>query len=156
MARAEFGYVGHYNEYAKSPFGLYYMGGDGMSSYSTYATEYIAFRGYDAGSLTPYDLETGYQAGYLYNKFTLEMRYPISLEQNATIWALAFVDAGNCFSSIKEYNPFDLKRSAGVGVRIYLPMFGLMGIDWAYGFDAISGTKDYSGSQFHFVLGQEL
>lgn len=156
MARAEFGYVGHYNEYAKSPFGLYYMGGDGMSSYSTYATEYIAFRGYDAGALTPYDLETGYQAGYLYNKFTLEMRYPISLEQNATIWALAFVDAGNCFSSIKDYNPFNLKRSAGVGVRIYLPMFGLMGIDWAYGFDDISGTKDYSGSQFHFVLGQEL
>lgn len=156
MARAEFGYIGHYNEYAKTPFGLYYMGGDGMSSYSTYATEYIAFRGYEAGSLTPYDLETGYQAGYLYNKFTIEMRYPIALEQNATIWALAFVDAGNCFSSLKDYNPFELKRSAGVGVRIYLPMFGLMGIDWAYGFDAISGSMDYSGSQFHFVLGQEL
>lgn len=155
MARAEFGYLGHFNENAKSPFEMFYMGGDGMASYSSYSTEYIAMRGYESGSLTPYD-GSGNMAGYLYNKFTMELRYPISLEQSATIWALAFVEAGNCFSSIKKYNPFDLKRSAGVGVRIYLPMFGLMGIDWAYGFDNISGVDTYSGSQFHFVLGQEL
>jgi len=84
----------------------------------------------------------------------MELRYPLSLEQSATIYALTFVEAGNCFNKISEYNPFDLKRSAGVGVRIFLPMFGMMGIDWGYGFDKIDGTR--SGSQFHFVLGQEL
>lgn len=156
MTRAIFGYLGHYNEYARSPFETFYMGGDGMASYTSYSTEYVAMRGYEPGSLTPYDSRTGRQMGYLYNKFTMELRYPITLEQSATIWALAFVEAGNCFSSIKDYNPFNLKRSAGVGVRIFLPMFGLLGIDWAYGFDKIGDSMDYSGSQFHFVLGQEL
>ena len=156
MARAEFGYLGHYNEYAKSPFETYYMGGDGMSSYSTISTEYVAMRGYSAGSLTPYDVSSGRNMGYLYNKFTMELRYPITLEQNATIWAHVFLEAGNCFSDIGSYNPFNLKRSAGVGVRVFLPMFGLLGIDWGYGFDAINGSRQYSGSQFHFVLGQEL
>lgn len=154
MTRAEFGYLGHFNQYAKSPFETYYMGGDGMTSYTSYSTEYIAMRGYSSGSLTPYDETSGRTNGYLYNKYTLELRYPISLEQNATIWALVFAEAGNCFSDIKKYNPFDLKRSLGVGVRIYLPMFGLMGIDWGWGFDKINGTR--GGSQFHFVLGQEL
>ena len=156
MTRAEFGYLGHYNKNAKSPFETYYMGGDGMSSYSSYSTEYISMRGYQSGSLTPYDPAQGRNMGYLYNKFTMELRYPISLEQNATIWALAFVEAGNCFADIKDYNPFNLKRSAGIGVRLFLPMFGLMGIDWGWGFDPINGSKDYGGSQFHFVLGQEL
>ena len=155
MTRAEFGYLGHYNKYVRSPFETYYMGGDGMSSYSNYSTEYIAMRGYEAGSLTPYDAMTGSAMGYLYNKFTMELRYPISLEQSATIWAHTFVEAGNSFADIKDYNPFNLKRSAGVGVRIFLPMFGLMGIDWAYGFDDTVGGG-YGGSQFHFVLGQEL
>ena len=156
MARAEFGYLGHYNKHAKSPFETYYMGGDGMSSYSTLSTDYVAMRGYSAGSLTPYDHATGRNMGYVYNKFTMELRYPISLEQSATIWALAFLEAGNCFADITDYNPFDLKRAAGVGVRIYLPMFGLLGIDWGWGFDDINGSRQYSGSQFHFVLGQEL
>ena len=156
MARAEFGYLGHYNKNAKSPFETFYMGGDGMSSYSSYSTEYISMRGYQSGSLTPYDPAVGRNMGYVYNKFTMELRYPISLEQNATIWALAYVEAGNCFADIKDYNPFNLKRSAGVGVRLFLPMFGLMGIDWGWGFDAINGSKQYGGSQFHFVLGQEL
>ena len=156
MARAEFGYLGHYNQYARSPFETYYMGGDGMSSYSSLSTDYVAMRGYSAGSLTPYDASSGRNMGYLYNKFTMELRYPITLEQNATIWALAFLEAGNCFSDISDYNPFNLKRSAGVGVRIFLPMFGLLGIDWGYGFDEINGSRQYSGSQFHFVLGQEL
>ena len=156
MTRAEFGYLGHYNKYAKSPFESFYMGGDGMSGYSTYSTDYISMRGYQSGSLTPYDPATGRNMGYVYSKFTMELRYPISLEQNATIWALAFIEAGNCYADIKDFNPFDLKRSAGVGVRIFLPMFGLMGIDWGYGFDEINGSKQYGGSQFHFILGQEL
>ena len=156
MTRAEFGYLGNYNKDAKSPFETFYMGGDGMSSYTSYSTEYVAMRGYSSGSLTPYDATTGRNMGYVYNKFTMELRYPIALEQSATIWALAFVEAGNCFSDIKQYNPFDLKRSAGVGVRIFLPMFGLLGIDWGWGFDKINGSDQYGKSQFHFVLGQEL
>lgn len=155
MARAEFGYLGHYNQYAKSPFETYYMGGDGMTSYTSYSTEYIAMRGYSSGSLTPLDVTTGRYNGYIYNKYTMELRYPISLEQNATIWAHVFAEAGNCFADIKDYNPFNLKRSLGVGVRIFLPMFGLMGIDWGWGFDKdVNGQR--GGSQFHFVLGQEL
>ena len=153
MTRAEFGYLGHYNEHAKSPFETFFMGGDGMSSYTSYSTEYVAMRGYPSGSLTPYDAAMGRNMGYLYNKFTMELRYPISLEQSATIWAHAFLEAGNCFADIKEYNPFKLKRSAGVGVRIFLPMFGLLGIDWGYGFDE---PNKKNRSQFHFVLGQEL
>lgn len=156
MTRAEFGYLGYYNKNAKSPFESFYMGGDGMSSYSSYSTEYISMRGYQSGSLTPYDPAVGRNMGYVYNKFTMELRYPISLEQNATIWALAFVEAGNCFADIKDYNPFNLKRSAGIGIRLFLPMFGLMGIDWGWGFDPINGSNAYGGSQFHFVLGQEL
>ena len=156
MTRAEFGYLGHYNKYAKSPFESFYMGGDGMSSYSSYSTDYISMRGYEAGSLTPYDAVTGRNLGYVYNKYTMEIRYPISLEQNATIWVLGFAEAGNCWADIKDFNPFDLKRSLGVGVRIFLPMFGLMGIDWGYGFDPINGSKKMSGSNFHFILGQEL
>ena len=155
MSRVMFSYLGHYNKNIKSPFETFYMGGDGMSSYTSYGTDYVAMRGYESGSLTPYNSTTGSYAGYLYNKFTMELRYPLSLEQSATIYALTFLEAGNSFSSIKGYNPFELKRSAGVGVRIFLPMFGMMGIDWAYGFDkGVDGTK--GGSQFHFVLGQEL
>ncbi len=156
MARAEFGYLGHYNRAAKSPFESFYMGGDGMTSYSSYSTDYIAMRGYSSGSLTPYDAVTGRNLGYVYNKYTMELRYPVSLEQNATIWVLGFAEAGNCWADIKDFNPFDLKRSLGLGVRIYLPMFGLMGIDWGWGFDKINGSDNYGGSQFHFVLGQEL
>lgn len=155
MTRAMFSYLGHYNVNAKSPFETFYMGGDGMSAYTSYGTDYIAMRGYESGTLTPYNLSTQTSSGYLYNKFTMELRYPLSLEQSATIYALAFLEAGNSFSTIKQYNPFDLKRSAGIGVRIFLPMFGMMGIDWGYGFDkGYDGQR--GGSQFHFVLGQEL
>ena len=156
MTRAEFGYLGSYSQYTKSPFESFYMGGDGMSSYSSYSTDYVGMRGYSSGSLTPYDPATGRNMGYVYNKFTLELRYPIMLQQSANIWVLGFLEAGNCFASIKDYNPFDLKRSAGVGVRVFLPMFGLLGVDWGWGFDKINGSSQYGGSQFHFVLGQEL
>ena len=149
MTRVEFGILGSYNKYKKSPFETYYMGGDGMSGYSSsYAEETIGLRGYDNGSLTPY----GYE-GYAYDRFTLELRYPFLLG-NTTIYGLTFLEGGNAWNETKDFNPFDMKRSAGLGVRIYLPMVGLMGIDWAYGFDKVFGTK--GGSQFHFVLGQEF
>ena len=155
MSRAMFSYLGDFNKNARSPFETFVMGGDGMSNYTSYGTDYIAMRGYTSGSLTPYDSKVGTNVGYLYNKFTAELRYPLSLEQSATIYALTFVEAGNCFNKMSDYNPFDLKRSAGIGVRIFLPMFGMMGIDWGYGFDK-DNTGKKSGSQFHFVLGQEL
>ena len=149
MTRVEFGLLGSYNKYKKSPFETYYMGGDGMSGYSTgYAEETIGLRGYENGSLTPY-----YQEGYAYDRFSLELRYPLMLG-NTTIYALSFVEAGNAWNDTKKFNPFDMKRSAGAGVRIFLPMVGLMGIDWAYGFDKVWGTK--GGGQFHFILGQEF
>ena len=149
MTRVEMGLLGSYNKYKKSPFETYYMGGDGMSGYSTgYAEETIGLRGYENGSLTPY-----YQEGYAYDRFTLELRYPLMLG-NTTIYGLGFVEAGNAWNDTKDFNPFDMKRSAGVGVRIFLPMVGLMGIDWAYGFDKVWGTK--GGGQFHFILGQEF
>jgi outer membrane protein insertion porin family len=154
MSRMMFSYVGHFNVNAQSPFETFYMGGDGMSAYTSYGTDYVAMRGYESGSLTPRN-SSGSYAGYLYNKFSLELRYPLSLEQSATIYALTFLEAGNSFSKLKDYSPFDLKRSAGIGVRIFLPMFGMMGIDWGYGFDkGVDGNR--GGSQFHFVLGQEL
>lgn len=149
MTRVEFGLLGSYNKYKKSPFETYYMGGDGMSGYSTgYGEETIGLRGYDNGSLTPY----GYE-GYAYDRFTLELRYPFLLG-NTTIYGLGFLEAGNAWNDTKDFNPFDMKRSAGIGVRIFLPMVGLMGIDWAYGFDKVFGTR--GGSQFHFILGQEF
>ncbi len=152
MARAEFGLLGHYNSHKKSPFETFYMGGDGTSGYSTtYGTETIGLRGYDNGSLTP----NGYR-GYAYDRFTIELRYPLMLGNSTNIYALAFVEGGNAWNNIKNFNPFDMKRSAGVGARIFLPMVGMLGVDWAYGFDSVFGSKEYSGSQFHFVLGQEF
>ncbi|NDV79269.1 outer membrane protein assembly factor [Dysgonomonas sp. 511] len=149
MTRAEYGFVGYFNKDKKSPFETFYMGGDGMSGYSsTYATETIGLRGYENGSL-------GTQAS-AYTRLALELRYPLILEPSSTIYLLTFVEAGNAWRDLNKFNPFDLKRSAGVGARIMLPMIGLMGIDWAYGFDPINGSRSYSGSQFHFVIGQEF
>ena len=149
MTRVEFGLLGSYNRYKKSPFETYYVGGDGMSGYTTgYAEETIGLRGYENGQLTP----RGYE-GYAYDRMSLELRYPFLLG-NTTIYGLGFVEAGNAWDETKKFNPFDMKRSAGVGVRIFLPMVGLMGIAWAYGFDTVFGKK--GGSQFHFILGQEF
>jgi len=151
MTRAEFGILGSYNKDKKSPFETYYMGGDGMSGYSTsYAEETIGLRGYENGSLTPYGA-----SGYAYDRFTLELRYPLLLG-NTTIYGLGFLEGGNAWSQTSNFNPFDIKRSAGLGVRIFLPMVGLMGIDWAYGFDRAYGNSAKGGSQFHFILGQEF
>ena len=151
MTRVEFGLLGSYNKYKKSPFETFYMGGDGMSGYSTsYAEETIGLRGYENGSLTPYGAE-----GYAYDRMSLELRYPFLLG-NTTIYGLAFLEGGNAWSDTKSFNPFNMKRSAGVGVRIFLPMVGLMGIDWAYGFDKPFAGYAKGGSNFHFILGQEF
>ena len=155
MTRAEFGFLGTYNKHKRSPFETFYMGGDGMTGYSsTYATETIGLRGYENGSIAG---NGGYSSyGYAYTRLSMELRYPFILEPSSTIYGLVFAEAGNAWTDMSNYNPFDLKRSAGVGVRIFLPMIGLMGIDWAYGFDKINGSSQYSGSQFHFILGQEF
>lgn len=149
MTRADFGLLGSYNKYLKSPFETFYVGGDGMSGSYTYAQETIALRGYDNGQLTPY-----YRSGYAYSRLGMELHFPFMLQPTTTIYGLAFLEGGNAWTSVKNFSPFDLKRSAGAGVRIYLPMIGMMGIDWAYGFDTVYGTK--GGSHFHFILGQEF
>ena len=157
MTRAEFGFLGTYNKHKRSPFETFYMGGDGMTGYSsTYATETIGLRGYENGSIAG---NGGYSSyGLAYTRLSMELRYPFILEPSSTIYGLVFAEAGNAWTDMSNYNPFDLKRSAGVGVRIFLPMIGLMGIDWAYGFDEAnygSGGKR-SGSNFHFIIGQEF
>ena len=149
MTRADFGLLGSYNKYLKSPFETFYVGGDGMSGSYTYATETIALRGYDNGALTPYT-----QEGYAYTRFGAEIHFPILLQSSTTIYGTLFAEAGNAWTSVAKFSPFDLKRSAGVGLRVILPMVGLMGIDWAYGFDKVRGER--GGSHFHFVLGQEF
>ena len=149
MTRADIGLLGSWNKYLKSPFETFYVGGDGMSGSYTYATETIALRGYDNGAFTPYGKE-----GYAYTRFCFELHFPFMLQTSTTIYGLAFLEGGNAWTSVKEFSPFNIKRSAGAGVRIFLPMIGMMGIDWAYGFDKVYGTK--GGSHFHFVLGQEF
>ena len=148
MTRADFGLLGSWNKWLKSPFETFYVGGDGMSGSYTYATEAIALRGYENGAFTPRS------EGYAYDRFVLELHFPLMLSQSATIYPLVFVEAGNAWTDVRDFNPFDVKRSAGVGARIFLPMIGMMGIDWGYGFDTVYGEK--GGSNFHFVLGQEF
>lgn len=156
--RVSFGYLGYYNkDIGPSPFENFYLGGDGMTGYSFYGRDVIALRGYENGSLTPTvvkDNKTVY-AGNVYSKLTFELRYPLTLNPQATIYVLTFLEAGKAWYELKEFNPFKMHRSAGVGLRANLPMFGLLGIDWAYGFDAIPG-RDVAGSQFHFVMGQQF
>jgi len=145
------GFLGYYNDdIGMSPFGGYNVGGDGMSGYNFYGRETIGLRGYENNSLTP---ENG---AALYNKLTMELRYPISLNPSAIIYGMAFLEAGNAWSSFDEYNPFELRRTAGVGLRLFLPMIGLMGIDWGYGFDEIPNNPGKNGGQWHFVLGQQF
>ena len=161
MTRVELGMLGSYNRFKQSPFETFYVGGDGMSGYSTgYAEETIGLRGYENGSISNNAQAqvnfSGYNA-YAYDRFSLELRYPFLLG-NTTIYGLGFIEAGNAWAQTKDFNPFDMKRSAGIGVRIFLPMVGLMGLDWAYGFDKVYNNGSYSkgGSQFHFILGQEF
>lgn len=158
MTRAQFGYLGYYNrKWGYSPFEGFLVGGDGMSGYNSYGSEVIALRGYENYSLTPYRAtaysSNGYSyAGNVYDKFTVELRYPIVMQPQSTIFALLFLEGGNCWADIRDFNPFQIKRSAGVGVRVYLPVIGLLGIDWGYGFDDKTNGK----SQFHFLIGQQF
>jgi len=156
MARMQYGYLGHYNDdIGPSPFEGFDLGGDGLSGYNLYGRETIAQRGYPNRSLTPVDAN-GNKSGNVYTKYTLELRYPVSLNPSATIFVLTFLEAGNAWYSIDQFSPFSAKRAAGVGVRAFLPMFGLLGIDWGYGFDPYPGSSAISGSQFHFTIGQQF
>ncbi len=152
MLKAEMGYLGNYNKYKVSPFQRFEVGGDGMSGYNIYGIDIIAMRGYEDGALDPVD--EYYSVAY--NKYTAELRYPVILKPSSQIYVLGFLEGGNAFNSWKSFSPFKIKRSAGVGVRLYLPVVGMLGIDWGYGFDPPAGSTAKSGSQFHFVMGQQF
>ena len=149
MAAAEMGFLGHYNKNKVSPFERFEVGGDGMSGYTIYGVDIIRLRGYENGALDP---TSDYSIGY--NKYTMELRYPVILKESSQIYVLGFLEGGNGYSSWKHISPFRIKRSAGLGVRIYLPIVGLLGLDWGWGFDAPAGSTRRSGSQFHFTMGQ--
>lgn len=154
MTRAEMGYLGHYNKYKLSPFEGFDMGGSGMSGYNVYGVDIIGMRGYSDGSITPISANNDYAR--VYNKFTLEVRHPIVMEGATKIYGLVFADAGNAFRNWKEFNPFQLKRSLGVGLRVNLPMVGMMGLDWGYGFDHAAGASKRHGGQVTFTFGQQF
>ncbi|MDR1116038.1 MAG: outer membrane protein assembly factor BamA [Tannerella sp.] len=154
MSRVEVGWIGDYNKYKQSPFGTYYVGGDGMTGGYTYYQETVALRGYDNGEIAGNN--TAMPNARSYSRLSLELRYPLILEPSSTIYGLVFAEAGDAWRSMSDFNPFNLKRSAGAGVRIFLPMIGLMGIDWAYGFDRAYGSSNRGGGNFHFILGQEF
>ena len=151
MLKAEMGYLGSYNKNKISPFQRFEVGGDGMTGYNIYGIDIIGMRGYEDGALDPSNY---YSRGY--NKYTAELRYPIILKPSSQIYVLGFLEGGNAFDSWKEFSPFKIKRSAGFGVRLYLPVVGMLGIDWGYGFDPPANSTTKSGSQFHFVLGQQF
>ena len=157
MSRIRFGYLGHYNsQIGPTPFHRFFLGGDGLANYSFDSRELVGMRGYANSSLTPGHYNNANQGGDMMTKYTLELRYPLSLNPQATIYALTFLEAGTCWLGFKDFNPFDVKRSAGLGVRIYLPMFGLLGLDWGYGFDDVFGTTGDNHSQFHFSIGGSI
>ncbi|MBQ8957010.1 MAG: BamA/TamA family outer membrane protein [Bacteroidales bacterium] len=160
MTRVRFGYLGHYNDQiGPTPFHRFFLGGDGLSNYSVDSRELVGMRGYGNNALTPGHYNStgaGGSGGDIMTKYTLELRYPLSLNPQATIYALTFLEAGNCWLGFKNFNPFEVKRSAGLGVRIYLPMFGLLGLDWGYGFDDIYGVAGENHSQFHFSIGGSI
>ena len=151
MAKAEMGYLGNYNKHKVSPFQRFEIGGDGMSGYTMYGVDIIGLRGYEDGALDP-----GNNYSVAYNKYTMELRYPVVQKDQSPVFVLGFLEGGSGFNSWKEFSPFKIKRSAGLGVRLYLPVVGLIGIDWGYGFDAPFGEKSASGSRFHFTMGQSF
>ncbi|MFP4691616.1 MAG: outer membrane protein assembly factor BamA [Bacteroidales bacterium] len=156
-AKIRYGFLGFYNsDIGYPPFERFYLGGDGLTGWEIDGREVIAMRGYENYSLTPTDAQGEFIGANAYSKYSVELRYPVSLNPMATIYALAFVEGGNAFSDLRSFNPFDIKRSAGVGVRVFLPMFGLLGIDYGYGFDDIPGRPNSSGGQFHFSIGQDI
>ena len=155
-ARVNFGFLGYYSkQIGAAPFERFYLGGDGLSNFSLDGREIIALRGYENNSLTPY-VGANQVGGTVYNKFTLELRYPVSLNPQAMVYGLAFLEAGNSTIGVSTWSPFDNYKSAGVGVRIFLPMFGLLGLDWGYGFDKVPNQPNANGSNFHFTIGQQF
>jgi len=154
--RFRFAFLGYYNkDIGYSPFERYYVGGDGLSGYAMDSRELVGLRGYGNNTLTPRG-PNGYIGATIYDKFTFELRYPISLNPNATIYALGFLEAGNAWLKFEDFNPFSMYRSYGLGVRIYLPMFGLLGLDWGYGLDEVSGVRGANEGQFHFSINQSI
>ncbi len=152
---ARWGYLGSYKKSLYSPFEGFQLGGDGMSGYDTYGSDIIGLRGYENYSLTP--VQGNAYVGRVFDKFSVELRYPVILQPSSTIYALLFLEGGNCWKDIKEFNPFEIKRSAGAGVRVMLPIVGMLGIDWGYGFDPMPlEGKKRGGSQFHFMIGQQF
>lgn len=158
MTRIRFGFMGCYNQdIGITPFGRFYLGGDGLaSSYTFDSREIIGMRGYTNESLSPGKYTGSDNGGNIFAKYTMELRYPLSLNPQATIYALTFVEAGNDWLGFDTFNPFEVYRTAGLGVRIYLPMFGLLGLDWGYGFDSVKGSPSASGSQFHFSINSSI
>jgi len=155
--RTKFGFLGLYNpDIGIAPFERFYLGGDGLSGFALDGREIVALRGYGNSTLTPRNSANNFIGGTIYNKYTVELRYPISLNPMATVYLLGFAEAGNSWTKFSEFNPFDVKRSAGAGVRIFLPMFGLLGLDWGYGFDAIPGLPSANKGQFHFSINQSI
>ncbi len=151
----EFGYLGHYNKNKLSPFEGFDMGGSGMTGYNLYGVDIIGMRGYEESALTPIPTQRGDYAR-VYNKFTAELRHPVMLNGPTQIFGLVFAEAGNAFRNWKEYNPFEMKRSLGAGLRINLPMVGMLGLDWGYGFDAPAGETEAHGSQITFSFGGQF
>lgn len=166
FSRAQFGFLGYYDQdLGLAPFERFYLGGDGLSGFALDGREIIALRGYKNNSITPkvavpnangfgYSLNTA--GGSVYDKLTMELRFPVSLNPSATIYALGFIEGGNNWLGMQNFNPMSMKRSAGIGVRIFLPMFGLLGLDWGYGFDDLENEPDASGANFHFTIGQQF
>lgn len=151
MTNAEMGYLGFYNdEIGLSPFERYFVGGDGIAVFQLDGREVIGLRGYENNQLSPLE------GGSIYNKFQLEMRYSITDSPSASIYTIGFLEAGNSYNNFETFNPFELKRSAGVGIRIFMPAFGLLGIDFAHGFDSLPGRTEKSGWQTHFIIGRQF
>ncbi len=158
MTRAKFGFLGEYNpDIGVTPFERYYLGGDGLSGYNNLdGREIIGMRGYGNETLTPYYWRSSNIGGTIFSKYTLELRYPLSLNPNATIYVATFLEAGNAWLKFDSFNPFGVYRAAGFGVRVFLPMFGILGLDWGYGFDPVPGIPDASRGQFHFSINQSI
>ncbi|MCK9616917.1 MAG: BamA/TamA family outer membrane protein [Lentimicrobiaceae bacterium] len=156
--RIKYGFLGCYNQdIGITPFERFYLGGDGLSGYNQLdGREIIGFRGYSNESMTPNYFFNKNTGGTIFNKNTIELRFPLSLNPSSTIYALAFLEAGNAWMNFKEFNPFNIKKSAGVGIRVFLPMFGMLGLDWGYGFDDIPGIPSASKGQFHFSINQSI
>ncbi|MCB2221837.1 MAG: BamA/TamA family outer membrane protein [Bacteroidetes bacterium] len=158
MARAKMGFLGSYNpQIGVTPFERYYLGGDGLSGYNNLdGREIIGMRGYGNETLTPNYWRTSNTGATIYSKYTLELRYPLSLNPNATIFVATFLEAGNSWLKFEDYNPFGVYKAAGFGVRVFLPMFGILGLDWGYGFDDVPGLPDANRGQFHFSINQSI